>query len=188
MSINYALPKTAHFWQTVNTFTAEFNKVNGVVTGSGQYDFGQLINVGQVVLPLLKGAIYFVDTINVGGTIPEEEYFYNIVTLPLATLRSSIERQRIYRQSLPIVNYISNQQAAAWAWSQKDGDNLAMDFTGVLAQNGDLVGVQFIKISVALNLYEITDNGFIQAFFADNSISGIGQQTGLENSNKVFIR
>jgi hypothetical protein len=188
MSINYAIPKTAHFLQTVNVFTAEYNKVDGAITGSGQYDFGQAINVAQVVIPMEKGAIYFVDTFNVGGTIPEEHYFFNISTLPLATLKMRIEAQRIYRRSLPIVNFISNQQAAAWFWSQKDTDALTMDFSGVLNQNADLVGVTLIKINVALNIYEITDNGFIQDFLSDNSVSGIGQRTSLQQGNKVYVR
>lgn len=173
MAITYQLPKSARFYQTSNRFTGVFN-----APSLGVYDFNNANNTGQVVIPLEPNAIFFVDRINVGGTIPEEEYLFAVSTFPTAILRFLVENPRVYPLPLPIVNYIDNQESCAWVWSDKGGDSLLLDFRGVLAQTPFLVGVAEISVAISFNIYRVTDSNFVRAFRdTDSTGAGVGLST-----------
>lgn len=170
MAITYQLPKSARFYQTSNRFAATFN-----VPTLGVYDFATAANTGQTIISLEPNAIFFIDRINVGGTIAQEEYLNAVQTFPTATLRFFVENPRVYPLPLPILNYIDNQEAAAWVWSDKGGDRLIMDFAGILAQTPFLVGVAAVTLAVSMNIYRVTDSGFVRAFRdADTTAGGVG--------------
>lgn len=167
MSLLYKIPHQARFLQTANIFTAEFNKVNGVPTGSGLYDFAQTVNDNQTVIPLQSNTIYFLERINIGGTIAEAEYLNAMNVLPLASFKRSQQKQIIYQRPLPIVNYIDNQEINAWFLSDKSSDELVITFTGQLTQTSALVGITFVTIHVGLNIYAIESAHFVANFRND---------------------
>jgi hypothetical protein len=183
MSLQYSIPKTATYLPTNNEFTAVFN-----VPTPGVYDFAAPANQSRSVLAMNTNAIYLINRITVGGTISQESYLGNIVTLPIMTLRYIKENQRVYPLSIPLNQFVDGAEAVAWFWSDKQDDGLTMSIaTGVLSQDADLVGRPDIRITVSLSIFEITDNGFIQDFKQNNSLTRIGARTSLQAANLFFV-
>jgi hypothetical protein len=183
MSLQYAIPKTATYLPTSNQFTAAFN-----VPTPGLYDFNAAGNLNRPVLAMNTNAIYLINRITVGGTISQETYLANLVTLPFMQLRFFKESQRIYPLSIPLNQFIDGQEAVAWFWTDKDGESITMSIpTGQLAQDAELVGVPDIKLNISLSIFEITDNGFIQDFKNNNSLTRIGQRTALKADNLFYV-
>jgi hypothetical protein len=183
MSLVYQIPKTSHFISTSNTFTATFN-----VPTIGLYDFAVAGNVGQVVIPLNLNSVYLLNRITIGGTIPQEEYLFNIVTLPLLRLRYLKENQSIYRSPIPVVQFIDGMEAVAWLWTEQSRDSLIMDLDiGQLSQDAFLVGVATVRINVCLTIFECFDNGFVQEFKKSNSNSRIGAQSNLSSEVRIVV-
>lgn len=178
MSIVTRLPHQARFVQTSNIFTAEFNKVNGVVTGTGKYDFGQLINADVLVLPTQIRSLYFIERINVGGSISEGDYLEAINIIPLCSLKRLKKSEIIYKRPIPIVNFIDNQEANAWFVSDKDGDAIRMTVTGLLDQTAALVGEQYVKLQISLNIYIVESARYVAAF-----MDALGDRAGVDLLN-----
>jgi hypothetical protein len=183
MGLLYQIPKTATFLNTSNTFTAGFN-----VPTPGLYDFNTAANDARPVISLNTNAIYLINRITIAGTIPQDEYLFNIVTLPRMILKFSIENQRVYSMSLPVVQFVDDLEAVAFFWSDKAGEKLTMSITtGQLSQDAFLVGTASVKLNVLLTIFEITDNGFINDFKRDNSITTIGKRTRNVPNNLMFV-
>lgn len=177
MSIGYVIPKTSRFVQTNSAFLAKFNDPT-----AGKYDFaGPTISGGAPggyqyanILKMQSNSIYFIERINVGGTIPQEEYLYGISTLPQATFFNAVTQQQVLPQPIPIVNYITNQEVNSFVWTDNDNQQLQLRLSGVLSQTPFLVGLQSVTLNIALNIYDINDNAFVQQFKARNFHSRIG--------------
>lgn len=184
MSFVFQIPKTSQYIQTSNTFSAAFN-----VPTLGLYDFNVAGNQNQTVIPLNPNSIYLLNKVTIGGTIPQETYLFNIVTLPLITLNYKKEKQRIYQKPIPVVQFVDGLEAIAWLWTDQSDDDLEMSIKpGQLSQDAFLVGVTPIKINVSLSLFEISDNGFVQDFKNPNNLTGIGKKTNLHADSFVFVK
>ena len=116
------------------------------------------------ILKLVRGCVYFLERINVGGTIPQETYLSAIATIPTVALFRSGDGQSIYPHPLPLVNFLSNQEANAWIWTQREGEVLFASVAGLLSPTIDLVGINAINLSVQFNIYEVIDQAFIRDF------------------------
>lgn len=174
MSLQLTIPKTSRFVQTNSQFVAKFNTPT-----LGKYDFcgATGISGGQGIADILtmqSNSIYFVERINIGGTIPQEEYLYAISTLPLAVFYNETTGQQVLPKPLPIVNYIINQEVNSFIWTDNDGQKLQLKLSGVLSQTPFLVGNDSVELNIQLNIYDISDNSFIQQFKATNSHSRVG--------------
>ena len=171
MSLNLTIPKTSRFVQTNTNFAANFN-----VPTLGRYDFGLLAGGSQIadILSMQSNSIYFIERINIGGTIPQEEYLYAISTLPFATFFNATTQQQVLPKPLPIVNYINNQEVNSFVYTDCDGQILQLKLSGILSQTPFLVGTAKIELNISLNIYDISDNAFIQEFKSRNSHSRIG--------------
>jgi hypothetical protein len=183
MSLIFQIPKQSRFIQTVNVFPAAFN------VPLGQYGFAlPLPIVPQVVLKLNTNSIYVIDRVNVGADIPENDYAENIDVLPRAALSFYIEGQRVYPLPLPLVNYVDNQECLAWVWSDKGGDQLMLSMTeGVLNQSSALVGRATIKMYISFNIYEISDNNFIQQFKGSSTSSAVGFSAPMDQTRAIHF-
>lgn len=183
MSLIIEIPKQSRFIQTVNTFTAIFNSPL-----AGGYDFGNVaLNQNQPVINLNQNSIYLIERINVGADIAELDYQTNIGLLPKTVLSYKIEGGRVYQLPIPLVNYVNNQEAVAWAWSDKYTDALLLSMPiGTLNQNAALVGRSEIRIFVALNIYEITDNNFVQQFKSSSTSSAVGFRSPMESTRPII--
>ena len=178
MSLIFEVPKKSRFVQTANTFSGVFNSPS-----PGLYDFNAPANSLQpCILPINKNSVYFVDRVNIGADIPEDEFQANIVAVPQVFLSFRIESKRVYALPLPLVNYVQNQEAVAWFWTEKANDGLMISLTtGLFSQDSFLVGRGSIRIFVSFNIYEITDNNFIQQFKAGSLNSSLGFNAPLHN-------
>ena len=174
MSIGYVIPKTSRFVQTNSAFVATFNNPT-----LGKYDFagaGGTSGGTQLadILTMQANSVYFIERINIGGTIPQEEYLFGISTLPQATFFNATTKQQVLPQPIPIVNYIINQEVNSFVWTDNDGQKLQLRLSGALSQTPFLVGQSTVTLNIALNIYDINDNAFIQQFKARNFHSRIG--------------
>lgn len=184
MALQYSIPKTSVYLQTTNQFNAAFN-----VPTPGLYDFNTVANTNRTVLALNTNAIYLINRITIGGTIPQEEYLFNLVTTPLIVLRFAKESQRVYPLRIPIVQFLDGLEAVAWFWTEQKDDILTMSITtGQLSQDAFLVGTASVNLNISLSIFEINDNGFIQQFKNDNNRTNIGNRTSLQSSNMFYVR
>lgn len=169
MPPQFTIPRSSRFWQVSASFQAEFNAVNGVPTGSGQYDFGQTVNESVLLMPVAtrKNTVYWFDVWNVGGDIGETDYLDAIATVPTARLERKFSRESIYSRPLPVVNYVDNQIITAWFKDEKGNDEIRMTFLGLLNQTANLVGVQFINIFVSMNIYAIDARYWVEHYLED---------------------
>jgi len=152
---SYVIPHSARFIPTTNIFTATFNAPT-----VGAYNFGIAANANQVVTRLLPGSVYLIDRISIGGDISEGSFLDAIETLPQLTLRKSQTKEIVYEKSLPIVQYIDDQDVIAWVETKKSDEDLTVDLTGLLDQTADLVGEVDIKIFVSYSIYAIESSVF----------------------------
>ena len=169
MSIQYTIPKTSRFLQLNAAVTALFN-----VPTLGKYDFN---SQAATILPLERNSIYLLERINVGGTIPEEEYLFAQSTLPEAVFFLTTSNIVVYPKPLPVVNFIDNQEVNAFFWSDQNNVSLQVKLSGTLSQTPFLVGVASVKINIQCNVYEISDNDFVASFKAANQQTGVGFRT-----------
>lgn len=170
MAISYQIPQTARYISTSNIFTATFNNPT-----AGKYDFGIAGNMEVSILELFQNTVYLIDRISIGGNISDSDFLSSIETLPLITFKTLQKKQIVYKLPFPVVNYIDDQDVTAWIISEKGGNSLICDFTGVLNQTADLVGITDIKINVSLSIYAIESTRFYSTFRGDLS-PDVGKQ------------
>lgn len=151
----YQIPHTAHYFTSTNIFTATFNNPT-----AGQYDFGIDANKNQFVSDLQRNKYYLIDRMSVGGSISEADYLEAISTLPSSRLKRSIKKENVYFLPLSHATYTDDSDIIAWVKSEKKGDTLTLDFTGVLDQTAALVGTATIKIHITLSIYIISSTVF----------------------------
>jgi len=158
MSLNFTIPHRNKFLSTGNIFNATFS--NPTV---GEYDFTNGNNK-QIVFPLDKTSIYLVERMAIGGNISEENYLNSILTLPQITFRLALTNEIIYTKSVPVVNYYNDRQATTFIHTDKAGDSLTAELTGVLNQISDTVGKSVISLTLTLSVYQIDLKSFNEWF------------------------
>ena len=146
MSLQFNIPHTAKFDSPSIVFTAALNV--------GQYDFSGSANTFKL-FPLERNSVYLIERMAIGGNISNEIYFNSILTTPLLTFTKSITQENVYKRSIPIVNYYPDRQATTFVHSDKAGDSLLVNLSGVLDQIAETVGKNSISIFLTLSVYEI---------------------------------
>lgn len=161
MAVAKTIPKDSRFIQSLNLFNATFN-----VPALGQYSFNVPANTGQIVFPITKTSVFFIERYSFSCNIPEGAYLENIIAanVPVFRLRRQADGLVIYKKPLPCVNYIDNAEAIVFFNSDNEFDNLIADFTGILNQSAALVGVPVVTAQVTLNLYEIVESEWIRKY------------------------
>lgn len=159
MGIAKTLPKNAKFIQTVNLFTATFN-----VPTVGVYDWTVAANQGVNVINLDRKSVYFIDRINFACDISEGDFLAAINTIPTFHLRLFKNRHPVYVRRMPLGNYVDNQETNTFFGSKIEGDQLIMDFNGILNQTAPLVGDPTIVASVSLNVYQIDNTDWVDQY------------------------
>ena len=159
--------------------------LNGIkvhLTGAGA-GYSTILQV-YPVMQLNRGNLYFLERINIGGSLSEDDYLLSIETIPALTLRRALDAQAVFPYSLPIVNFIDNQECNAWIFTERDNDALYAYISGILSQISATVGMKAIRLYVQFNIYEISDNAFIADFKKDDRFSGGAgtvQRAGISN-------
>lgn len=175
MAIHWNIPHQARFFTTSNRITADFNTVDGVATGSGQYDFNQAVNQQLKICDLFRNSVYLIERLNVGGTISEEIFLNSIATRPEIILRKKLGNQAVYKQPIPIVNYIDGMEITNFIKSDIAGDELQLNCTGLLNQIAETVGVSEISLELSFNIYAI-ESSYWNTNFRNNLLKSAGEQ------------
>jgi hypothetical protein len=170
MPIVKQIPKRSNFFQPHAQFTGVFN-----APAVGKYDFGTAANRGVVFMELAKGSIYLLDKITFAATIAEGDYLLAIENTPQLLFRYEKDTHPVFQKPLPMVNYIDGQETVAYVettiGAKRDSDKLVGDFSGLLDQHANLVGVSEIVADVQLNIYEVYDQGWVSRW-RDGTLEG----------------
>ncbi len=187
MGVNYQIPHTAHYFTKTHIFTGTFN-----VPTIGVYDFGSVAspvagNVNQSVTELQKNKVYLIDRISIGGNIAESDYLDSINLLPDFRLKYKISGENVYFLPYSVVNYLKDSQVTAWVLSEKGGEELFVNFYGILDQIPATIGKLTIKIHLTFSIFIISSTVFYGKF-RDALSSQTGDQASgsLDGSNLVF--
>lgn len=186
MGVNYQIPHTSHYFTKTQIFSATFN--NPTI---GVYDFGSVAvpvagNINQVVTELQKNKIYLIDRISIGGNIAENDYLDSILTLPEFRLKYRISNENVYFLPYSVVNYIDDSQITSWVYSEKGGEELLVNFYGVLDQIPATIGKLEIKIHLTFSIFIVSSTVFYGKFRDALSDQTGDQASGsLDGSNMV---
>lgn len=162
---------------------------NGAVLNITSAGTGNLSIVAVFpIIPLLKNNIYLIERINLGATMPEEEFLSAINTLPQVVFKFKQDSQIVYPLPLPLVNYIDNQEANAFLWSEREGDALYFEPSGLLNAIPFLVGVESVDLNLQLIIYEINDNDFSQRFKESNVYGNSGAGPSARPLSNIFYQ
>lgn len=167
---SYQIPHTARYIPTVSRFGADFN-----VPTVGKYNFGVDANKNVLVEKMLPGTVYLIDRISIGGDIGEGVFLDAIDTLPILTLKKSLTKEIVYKKSMPIVQYIDDQDIIAWVKTDKSNENLTLDLTGILNQTTALIGELRVELFVSYSLYAIESSVF-EYWFKNTLSNQVGEQ------------
>lgn len=169
MSVTFNIPPQSRYITTSNIFTAQFNTPT-----VGVYDFNIAGNTGQKICDLYQNTVYLIDRLTIGGTVSEGDYLESIGTLPLLTLKKKVKNEIVYKLPMPIVQYIDDMDVTAWIIADKGSEELHADFSGVLNQIAQFIGIASISINISYSIYAIESTIFNNAFRGDLS-PNIGQ-------------
>jgi hypothetical protein len=159
MAIVQKIPHEARFIPTNNTFAAAF----GTPT-VGYYDFGIAANSGQNVIALQPSTYYYVDYFQIAGNIPSETFLSVISTQPVLEFKRRLDGHIMFTAGIPISAFSAQIYISAFFYSQKKDDYLTATFSGILAQNFDLVGVSPININMKLAVYAMDEKIYGKEF------------------------
>lgn len=153
MSLIQKLPWRSLPIESQNLFTANFNNP------AGQYGFSAVAgNQGQLVIPLDKHFLYFIERVSFSSSIAEGTYLEAssvVADLPEIRLRYGITGEGAYPKPLPAINYKDNMEFNFYFGTKKENDTLTVDMTGTLNQPPALIGIATVYAQLSLVIYEI---------------------------------
>jgi hypothetical protein len=164
MSLVIQIPPYTQFLQPVRRFTATFNNPT-----LNKYDFEIAGNTDQPFLPVKKQHLYLFDKISFSGSMDEGVFLKAVDTaagVPSTKISIRIPSQLnklIYRDKIPIINYIDNSDVQFYAYAEQD-DTLTVSMEGVLSQVAELAGELTIYLQLTCNVYEIRNIDWIDNF------------------------
>lgn len=171
MSVTFQIPTESRLIPTSTRFSAQF----GVPT-AGVYDFTNTVaNEDVFVIPILPNTVYFMDRISVGGNITEQQFLESINTFPFLFVKKKILSKNIYKQPIPITNYIDGGELSNFFFSDKANDELILTFEGILDQLPSMIGISPVVIQISFNIWAI-EAAYFNGAFRDSLDRSIGQK------------
>jgi hypothetical protein len=150
--IVHPIPHNARFISPSIEFQACYD------TGfDGEYSFNIGGNLCKIVCALDINTAYLINTIQVSGNIPSEEFTDSIKEFPLLRLRRLIGNEQVHPEAVPVMNYCEQKELAVWVYTNKGSDKLVADLTGRLNQTSFLVGKTIVSIVVNFSIYAVDD-------------------------------
>ena len=162
--ISLTIPYTSRIIQKSVVFPAVFNAVT-----PGKYNFNGGFGNYQAIMPILKGSLYFLQSVTIGGNIAVDSFLDSISVFPQLSLFRSTDKYLFFPQPFPVVNYVNAQEVNSWIFTDRDGDVLNGFLTGILDQTADLIGVSPVQLSFQFDFYEISDTAFVNNFRQGNA-------------------
>lgn len=169
MGIVYQIPPKSRFISSALTFEANFDPI------TGQYNFDVPANKEVLIEVMNQNTIYIIDRLILGADIEKDIYTDSIFTLPELNIRRSINKLQVYQRPLSIPQLSDSRDIIAWVWSDKKGDKLVADFSGILNQVASTVGNAQIRIYASLEMYAV-DATLFGNRFRDILSDDTGQQ------------
>jgi len=165
MSTVLSIPAYTQFLQPVKRFTATFNNPT-----LNKYDFGVAGNTDQPFLQVKKQYLYLFDTFSFSAQMIEGVFLKavdddsNGNPSTLISIRIPSQNNKLlYREKIPVINYVDNSETQYYAYSQQD-ESLVISFEGVLTQVDELIGEVTVKAQLTCNVYEIRNKNWIDNF------------------------
>jgi hypothetical protein len=153
------IPASSILRPTSNLFTATFNTPT-----AGKYNWGVSANTDVEILKISPGNLYVIRIVNFGATVDEGDFLENVETIPKISMSLLKAGKAVFGGPFPFVNYLKNNEVIGFFWTPFRDDQLLGTFTGQLGQNASLAGVSSITAHVSLNIFEITDQDYINKF------------------------
>ena len=151
--ITYKLPRKIRYVPASAIFTALFN-----IPTIGKYDFN-----GQAqtfVYKLVANTLYFIDSISIAGNISAEDFLSSIDTIPLFTLRKSLDNEAIFDRPIQIHSFATDRQIVHFFKTGQNNCDLIATITGKLNQTANFLGLASVSLSVNLSIHAIEDKDF----------------------------
>lgn len=177
MSISIQVPKSAKLIRTVTTFSAVFNADPAYL---GMYNFGYgTTNQNITVLQTKRGSTYLISRASISGNITGDQFNESLQSayipyLQLKRIVGGTEGENVYQKPVPVNGYFQEQPFTAFFGSDKEGDGIKANFSGILNQTVNLIGVASISLYLNLSIYEINESEYNKVFRSkDETIKGI---------------
>jgi hypothetical protein len=152
--VSFPIPESAQYTDVLAQFTAPF---------TGTYQFNVPANKNVFPFPMNSGALYVVTRLTVGGSISQESYLANILTVPSIQLSLLSSGRNVLLNPFPLVQFSDGLEVMAKFWTDRHNEFLVMSITqGELSQDTDLVGVTSITLNVCLSVFQIYDADYIR--------------------------
>jgi len=156
--IVHKLPHSSKFLPISHNFRAVFDAV---------YDFSSnigFVNIDYPILLLQPETIYFIDTMQTGSNLSSESFNAAIINAPGVTFKKSISGDMVYSAPLYVRNMSENRPITAFMESTKKDEYLLCTCTGKFRQLSDMIGLEFINISMGLQVYAMNSKEYQRDF------------------------
>jgi len=114
---------------------------------------------------------------NFTATVPESAYLENIEVIPNVDFKLKQSGAQLFGAGYPLVTYLSNNEIAAFFWTTQENDTLQATFKGLLGQNASLSAFGSIVAQISCNIFEITDQDFINSFRGTAAFAAAGSNS-----------
>lgn len=172
MSLSVKIPPSSLFRPSAGIFTATYN-----VPVVGKYSFDVPANANVDLMGLNYSSLYLFSIMNFTATVPESAYLENIETIPNVDFKLKQSGAQLFGAGYPLVTYLSNNEIAAFFWTTQEGDTLQATFKGQLGQNASLSAFGSIVAQISCNIFEITDQTFIDSFRGSAAFAAAGSNS-----------
>lgn len=169
MSIVKSIPDGSRLMIVGGVFSADFN-----VPTVGRYDFTNSLNAGNdfrnrkvnLGLELNPGSLYYADKLSFSANLSESDFLEVIdltdeENIPKIYMRTSVDLKQVYAYSSRIFKFYENFEIGQYFLNSNVKNFLLADFSAVLKQNANMVGVGTVFAQLSISIYEIVDTTFI---------------------------
>jgi hypothetical protein len=175
MSIIKTIPDSSRLMIVGGVFSADYNdptigryNFTDIKTGGNYRNRG--VNLG---IELNPGSLYYADKLSFSANIDESDFLETIdlsstENIPKFYMRTAIDLKSVYAYSSRIFKYYENFEIGQYFFNQNVKNYLVADFSAVLKQNANMVGVGTIFAQLSLSIYEIVDTNFIGKYRKEN--------------------
>jgi hypothetical protein len=150
----------AQFISAAQTFSAVYNAIT-----PGRYDFTNTAACQNVqLIELLRGTVYWIKTVSVGGNLSEQDYLGSIVTVPQMRVGRLVKPDAVYRFPLTLGKFAESADASAWVFADIGGDVLTLSMSGLCQQLPAMIGLGTMTLVVSIHIFAFNDAKFSAEF------------------------
>jgi len=137
---------------TTNTFVGAYSNGKYIFTGT------------QKIFDVLPNTAYFIDILQLSGTIPESLYLSILDVTPLLLIKRTATGEPVADRAIPLLLFSQAKPITSFVTSDKAGDSICGTISGSLTQDSTMIGITSVDLIMSLTLYAIDDKEFNRAF------------------------